>query len=232
MPTRQALAPAAGRSPPAGALGRGVDSLEPAIRPRDRRPRRRRAAQASGVCARGWTGTRRGPCRGDEVSSCRMGRRAIRKRQAGSARKRPVSRVLSDDESSGRSFLSECGHPHPPAADPRRLDRGGLPLAAYLALLRLGFTMPPPLPVTRWALTTTISPLPVQLALCGRSVFCGTFRHAAPRGVRAQALPGSLSMEPGLSSAHRRETDCRDHPTVYALRKCTVRRPRERAHRR
>ena len=188
MPTRQALAPAAGRSPPAGALGRGADSLEPAIRPRDRRPRRRRAAQASGVCARGWTGTRRGPCRGDEVSSCRMGRRAIRKRQAGSARKRPVSRVLSDDESSGRSFLSECGHPHPPAADPRRFDRGGLPLAAYLALLRLGFTVPLPLPVARWALTPPFHPYPI-----------GSRRSGGLFSVALSVAPASRLTRPGVT---------------------------------
>ena len=107
----------------------------------------------------------------------RPGANGVRRGGGGSARKRSVSRVLSDDESSGRSFLSECGHPHPPAADPRRLDRGGLPLAAYLALLRLGFTVPPPLPVTRWALTPPFHPCP-QARAHGRSVFCGTVRHA------------------------------------------------------
>ena len=127
----------------------------------------------------------------------RPGANGVRRGGAGSARKRSVSRVLSDDESSGRSFLSECGHPHPPAADPRRLDRGGLPLAAYLALLRLGFTVPPPLPVTRWALNPPVRPylIPRLPASHRRYVFCGTVRHAnlaarVPRGYLA-VCPGS-----------------------------------------
>ena len=79
-----------------------------------------------------------------------------------STRRRSISRVLSDDAQpsapSGRSFLSEYGRPYPPAAYPRRLDRGGPPLAAYLALLQLGFTVPPSLPKTRWALTPPFHP--------------------------------------------------------------------------
>ena len=82
---------------------------------------------------------------------------------------------------SGRSFLSERSHLRPLAAYPQRLDRGGRPLAAYLALLRLGFTLPHLLPDARWALTRTFSPLPVPTETAGhrRCVFCGTFRRAA-----------------------------------------------------
>ena len=50
---------------------------------------------------------------------------------------------------SGRSFLSERGRPRPLAAYPQRVGRGGQPLAAYLALLRLGFAVPHLLPDTR-----------------------------------------------------------------------------------
>jgi hypothetical protein len=63
----------------------------------------------------------------------------------------------------GRSFLSAFSHPNAPAAYPR-LDvvrhrgRDGPSLAAYLALLRLGFTEPSPLPMTRWALTPPFHP--------------------------------------------------------------------------
>src|SRR6202041_2887961 len=80
---------------------------------------------------------------------------ADRMREPPSAYRRSISRVLSGRDllRSGRSFLSGCGRPHPPAAYPRRVDRGGPPLAAYLALLQLGFTVPPTLPWARWALT-------------------------------------------------------------------------------
>ncbi len=47
----------------------------------------------------------------------------------------------------------------------------------------------------RWALTPPFHPY--HTVASGRFLFCGTFRHELPR---AQALPGSLSMEPGLSS--------------------------------
>ncbi len=81
--------------------------------------------------------------------------------------RRPVSRVLSVHcdtlQHTGRSFLSTCSHPHVPAAYPR-LDvlphrcRDGPSLAAYSALLRLGFTVPCVLPHTRWALTPPFHP--------------------------------------------------------------------------
>ena len=71
---------------------------------------------------------------------------------------RPISRVLSEPCDSGRSFLSEYGHPYPLAAYPRCLDRRGLLLTAYSALLQLGFTVPSVLPRTRWALTPPFHP--------------------------------------------------------------------------
>jgi hypothetical protein len=110
---------------------------------------------------------------------------------------RPVSRVLSKpQECFGRSFLSERDHPRPLAAYPRRLNRGGRLLAAYLALLQLGFTVPFVLPRMRWALTPPFHPYP-RLREGGLfSVALSVTRVQAS----AQALPGSLSMEPGLSS--------------------------------
>ena len=60
----------------------------------------------------------------------------------------------------GRSFLCERSHLRPPAAYPRRLRRRGLLLAAYSALLRLGFAVPPVLPRVRWALTPPFHPYP------------------------------------------------------------------------
>jgi len=70
----------------------------------------------------------------------------------------PVSRVLSASCDTGRSFLSVDGRPPTLAANPRRPDRRGLLLAAYLALLPLGFAVPPVLPRTRWALTPPFHP--------------------------------------------------------------------------
>jgi DNA-directed RNA polymerase subunit alpha len=60
----------------------------------------------------------------------------------------------------GRSFLSECDRPHSLAAYPRRVCRRGLLLAAYSALLQLGFTVPSVSPRTRWALTPPFHPYP------------------------------------------------------------------------
>jgi len=57
-----------------------------------------------------------------------------------------------------RSFLSEYDRSYPLAAYPRRLEREGQSLVAYLALLRLGFTVPFVLPRTRWALTPPFHP--------------------------------------------------------------------------
>jgi hypothetical protein len=93
-----------------------------------------------------------------------------------------------------RSFLSEYGRPYSLAAYPRRLVRRGLLLAAYSALLQLGFTVPPVLPRARWALTPPFHPY-----LCCSTG--GLFSVALSVTVNgAQALPGSLSKEPGLSS--------------------------------
>jgi AraC-like DNA-binding protein len=94
----------------------------------------------------------------------------------------------------GRSFLSEYGRPYPLAAYPRRLDRGGPPLAAYLALLRLGFAMPLPLPAARWALTPPFHPYlipPLARQAIGGLLSVALSVTRALR-TRAQALPGSL----------------------------------------
>src|SRR6058998_2471969 len=48
----------------------------------------------------------------------------------------------------------------PPRAAYPQLQRPGPGLAAYLALLRLGVTVPRPLPAARWALTPPFHPCP------------------------------------------------------------------------
>jgi len=54
----------------------------------------------------------------------------------------------------GQSFLSTIGYPMAPAAYPGAA-RATLSLP-YLALLRMGFGVPPLLPETRWALTRSM----------------------------------------------------------------------------
>ena len=151
--------------------------------------------------------------------------------EKGAGDRQPVSRVLSvhDRSYTGRSFLSAFSHPNAPAAYPR-LDalrhplRDGPSLAAYLALLRLGFALPLPLPPTRWALTPPFHPYRHADALAGRrSVFCCTVRHAklTPRVPRRYLA--TCPVEPGLSSAF---SACTDHiatvrPTTNPCRTVT-----------
>jgi len=99
----------------------------------------------------------------------------------------------------GRSFLSAFSHPNAPAAYPR-LDvvrhrgRDGPSLAAYLALLRLGFTAPSSLPMTRWALTPPFHPYRSVVVSNRTSAVCFLLHcpsHEA-RAACAQALPGNL----------------------------------------
>src|SRR5690554_2750930 len=49
----------------------------------------------------------------------------------------------------------------------------------YSVLLPVGFTVPLPLPVARWALTPPFHPCPAD---AGRFAFCGTFPGVAPAG--------------------------------------------------
>src|SRR5438309_4906938 len=82
----------------------------------------------------------------------------------------------------------------PPRAAYPQLKRPGPGLAAYLALLRLGVTVPRLLPGARWALTPPFHPYPWNQ---GRSVLCGPFRRlTAPRRYLAVC-----PVELGLSSA-------------------------------
>jgi len=75
--------------------------------------------------------------------------------------------------------------------------RDGTSLAAYLALLRLGFAEPLTLPPMRWALTPPFHPYPGSAAACASSVseavcFLLHYPSREARAARAQALPGSL----------------------------------------
>src|SRR5262249_12909700 len=120
----------------------------------------------------------------------------------------PVSRVLCDGFASvRRSFLSERGHPRPPAAYPQRLGRGG----------RLSL---PIWPCSRWGLPCRVCCQPrgellphlFTLARTGSlrplAVF---FLWHCPSSVRPKsATPrrylAAHPMEPGLSSIGARKT--------------------------
>src|SRR5262245_46330923 len=113
----------------------------------------------------------------------------------------------------GRSFLSAFSHPNAPAAYPR-LDvvrhrcRDGPSLAAYLALLRPGFTEPSPLPMTRWALTPPFHP----------------YRDLRPGGLLSVALSvahNSRCARPGVT--WRSALWSPDFPRSTAPKRCTSR---------
>ena len=131
--------------------------------------------------------------------------------------------ILDIDLVPGRSFLSGCGRPHPLAAYPRRLVRGGPPLAAYLALLRLWFTLPPTLPWARWRSYPTFSPLPDPSIARGPSAVCFLWHCQSrdsvfPRPPVPRRYLAACPVEPGLSSIRRPKPPCRDRPTGGALR--------------
>src|SRR5713226_2844134 len=66
---------------------------------------------------------------------------------------------------------------------------GTLP-SPYLALLRMGFTVPPPLPSGRCALTAPFHPYrPDPKEFGRRSVFCGTFLRVAATGCYPACRP-------------------------------------------
>ena len=74
---------------------------------------------------------------------------------------------------------SPSGSSSRPGGSSRRVRRDGRPLPPYLALLRMGFTVPPPLPAGRCALTAPFHPC---RPFGRRSVLCGTFLHVAATG--------------------------------------------------
>ena len=140
--------------------------------------------------------------------------------------RRPVSRVLSPlargmaihlgrplpDTSRDRPGWRRENPPDPASRSPRRRIRH-----PYLVLLPVGFTMPPPLPAARCALTAPFHPCRpstpkgtdglgglLSVALSLRSPSPGVTRHR-------------VSVEPGLSSPHpwTRHGAGSGHPAVW-----------------
>jgi hypothetical protein len=88
-------------------------------------------------------------------------------------------------------------------------DRGGPPLAAYLALLPLGFAEPRLLPVARWALTPPFHPC-LSSSELEPSAVCSLLHCPSVPCSTAQALPGSV---PAGARTFLEHTRARDHPT-------------------
>lgn len=114
----------------------------------------------------------------------------------------------------------------PAARHPKMPFRDGPSLTAYLALLRLGFTVPPLLPVARWALTPPFHPYRID-GLMWRSLFCGTVRHAPLTQSAPRRYLAICPMEPGLSSKSIASTwrcePCCTRPLVAITRPTTSR---------
>jgi hypothetical protein len=104
---------------------------------------------------------------------CRLDRERFEKR-----RSRPVSRVLS------RTIIP-LGSPSPANSSglPESTRGHALPLAwrlSYLALLQVGFAVPPCVATGAVRSYRTLSPLPVSLLKLRRFAFCCTFRRLTP----------------------------------------------------
>ena len=122
-----------------------------------------------------------------------------------------ISRVLCPPCGGRGSFLWDLHCCRPRAAYPGLRWSGPL-LVPYLALLRVGFAVRPPLPEARCALTDTVSPLPVptrwaigglfSVALSVASRRPGVTRHPAlrssdfPLTVKRPAILTRSSLEP------------------------------------
>ena len=106
-------------------------------------------------------------------------------------RSRPVSRVLS------RTII-HLWCPSPDTySDLPESHRGSRLADSYLVLLRVGFTLPRPLPAARCALTAPFHPyLFYEKRSHRRSILCGTFHRLTPSRRYLALYP----LEPGLSS--------------------------------
>jgi len=119
----------------------------------------------------------------------------------------PVSRILCPGFP-GLAIIpldpeSPPGSSSRPGDGPLEAGRDGRPPSPYLALLRMGFTVPPPLPAERCALTAPFHPCrPRTSAREGRSLLCGTFLRVTATGHYPACRPyGVRTFLPGLTGA-------------------------------
>ena len=139
--------------------------------------------------------------------------------------RRSVSRVLSRPKA---GMAIHLGRSSPNASRDRPERRRGRPARrrrdadaacrSYLVLLPVGFSLPPPLPAARCALTAPFHPCrpchPTNgLASARRYVFCGTFPGVAPAGrYPAPYLRGARTFLPAPKPCGRVQSG---HPTVW-----------------
>ena len=109
---------------------------------------------------------------------------------------------VEDSHSSGIAVTGELKRPT------RKHAGLTLPLAwllSYLALLQVGFAVPPNVATGAVRSYRTVSPLPASLLTLRRFVFCCTFRRLTPPRRYLAPCP----QEPGLSSTFREKcSDC------------------------
>ena len=145
--------------------------------------------------------------------------RVFARRSVSRVLSRPLDRPLGGDGHSSGTFVAErLARPTRATARKARPAAQAEATAAcrsYLVLLPVGFTLPPPLPAARCALTAPFHPYrpPPKggpgLAVC----FCGTFPGVAPAGrYPAPCLRGARTFLP----PPRRLTGAKSgHPTVW-----------------
>ena len=114
---------------------------------------------------------------------------------------------VEDDHSSGIAVTGDFKRPT------RKHAGLTLPLAwrlSYLALLQVGFAVPPNVATGAVRSYRTVSPLPASLLTLRRFIFCCTFRRLTPPRRYLAPCP----REPGLSSTFREK--CSDRPADSA----------------
>jgi len=148
-------------------------------------------ARAGGLRARAHDGWGMG-CDGKCQTACKPG--SVPALRAG------------DDHSSGTSVAGRLAQPTRMAARKRARLRGAC--HPYLVLLPVGFTVPPPLPAARCALTAPFHPCRPPVPR-GRSGLAVCFLWHCPWGRPRRALPGTVLPwspdfpPPGLAAGER-----------------------------
>ena len=127
-----------------------------------------------------------------------------------------------DGHSSGTSVAGRLARPTRAAARKTRLGDCS-PDRSYLVLLPVGFTVPPPLPGTRCALTAPFHPCRAGKSLCRRGGLLSVALSlgSPPPGVTRHRV----SVEPGLSSPCASAKG--SHPAVWQALRMLQRRQRQ-----
>ena len=124
-----------------------------------------------------------------------------------------ISRILCTRggvHSSWPSVTERLQQPTRKSFPPKRGAGTGDPRLPYSVLLRMGFTVPPPLPEGRCALTAPFHPYPPTSG--GRSALCGTFPRVATAGRYPACCPSGVR-----TFLPRHEIDDSERPPPPAL---------------